>query len=275
MTISMTEAGLDEINNSDAVYDLGTSLYRGYSDCTMRITYTATVNSSADMIYGDDGNPNTVTLEWRRTNMDYYDTLEDDCHFYAYGLDLLKEFNDGKGNVANVQFKIWNNTDKYWVQAALNEAEGVYYVTDHVDAEADATTFVPVSDTQKIIVKGLEDDEYVLTEIATDDKYLLLKDPITVKITTAETDMICAVCGKPGLTATATVNGDPVAMTEDNGSVSAIVPFKVTNVRAPEMPKTGEQGTWLFAAGGVMLVSLAAGGILICIKRRRRQADEK
>lgn len=111
---------------------------------------------------GDDGNPNTVTLEWRRTNMDYYDTLEDDCHFYSYGLDLLKEFNDGKGNVANVQFKIWNNTDKYWVQAALNEAEGVYYVTDHVDAEADATTFVPVEGTQKIIVKGLEDDEYVL-----------------------------------------------------------------------------------------------------------------
>ena len=275
MTISMTEAGLDEINNSDAVYDLGTSLYRGYSDCTMRITYTATVNSSADMVYGDDGNPNTVTLEWRRTNMDYYDTLEDDCHFYSYGLDLLKEFNDGKGNVANVQFKIWNNTDKYWVQAALNEAEGVYYVTDHVDAETDATTFVPVSDTQKIIVKGLEDDEYVLTEIATDDKYLLLKDPITVKITTAENDVICAVCGKPGLTATATVNGDPVAMTEDNGSVSAIVPFKVTNVRAPEMPKTGEQGTWLFAAGGVMLVSLAAGGILIYIKRHRKQSEGK
>ena len=55
------------------------------------------VNSSADMVYGDDGNPNAVTLEWRRTNMDYHDTLEDDCHFYATGLDLLKEFNDGKG----------------------------------------------------------------------------------------------------------------------------------------------------------------------------------
>ena len=275
MTISMTESGLDEINNSDAVYDLGTSLYRGYSGCTMRITYTATVNSSADMVYGDDGNPNDVTLEWRRTNMDYYDMLEDDCHFYAYGLDLLKEFNDGKGNAANVQFKIWNETDKYWVQAVLNESEGIYYVTDHVDAEADATTFIPVEGTQKITVKGLEDDEYVLTEIATDNKYLLLKDPITVKIMTAENDVICAVCGKPGLTASATVNGDPVAMTEDNGSVSAIVPFKVTNVRGPEMPKTGDRGTWLYAAGGVMLVSLAAGGILLYVKSRRKQADEK
>lgn len=275
MTVTMTESGLDEINNSNAVYDLSTSLYRGYSDCTMRITYTATVNSSADMVYGDDGNPNDVTLEWRRTNMDYYDTLEDDCHFYSYGLDLLKEFNDGKGHVNNVQFKIWNDTDKYWVQAALNEAEGVYYVTDHVDAEADATVFTPVEGTQKIIVKGLEDDEYMLTEIATDDKYLLLKDPITVKITTAENDVICAVCGKPGLTASATVNGDPVAMTEDNGSVSAIVPFKMTNVRGPEMPKTGDQGTWLYAAGGTMLVSLAAGGILLYVKRRKNQPESK
>lgn len=275
MTVTMTESGLDEINNSNAVYDLSTSLYRGYSDCTMRITYTATVNSSADMVYGDDGNPNDVTLEWRRTNMTYFDTLEDDCHFYSYGLDLLKEFNDGKGNVANVQFKIWNDTDKYWVQAALNEAEGVYYVTDHVDAEADATTFVPVEGTQKIIVKGLEDDEYILTEIATDDKYLLLKDPITVTISTAENNVICAVCGKSGLTASATVNGDPVAMTEDNGSISAIVPFKVTNVRGPEMPKTGDQGTWLYAAGGTMLVSLAAGGILLYVKRRKNQPESK
>lgn len=275
MTITMTAAGLDEINNSNAVYDLSSSIYHGYSNCTMRITYTATVNSSADMVYGDNGNPNDVTLEWRRTNMDYYDTLEDDCHFYSYGLDLLKEFNDGKGRVNNVHFKIWNETDQYWVQATLNAAEGVYYVTDHVGDEEDATTFTPVEGTQKIIVKGLEDDEYVLTEIATDNYYQLLKDPITVKITTAETTDICAVCGKPSLTATATVNGDPVAMTEDNGSVSAIVPFKVTNVRVPEIPKTGDSGTRMLVAGGTMIASLAACGILICVIRRKKASESK
>lgn len=275
MTVTMTEAGLDEINNSAAVYDLSTSIYRGYSNCTMRITYTATVNSSADVVYGDNGNPNTVTLEWRRTNMDYYDTLEDDCHFYSYGIDLLKQFEDGKGDVENVEFKVWNNTDKYWVTAELNAAEGIYYVKDHVAEETDATVFIPMSDSKKIVVKGLEDDEYILTEIATDDKYLLLRESIKVKITAAESDEICAVCGKPGLTATATVNGDPVTMTEDNGSASAIVPFKVTNVRGPEMPKTGDRGTWLYAAGGIMLISLAAGGILICIKRHGKQSEEK
>jgi len=41
MRIKMTDAGLEELNNSDAVYDPNTSLYRGYSGCTMRISYTA------------------------------------------------------------------------------------------------------------------------------------------------------------------------------------------------------------------------------------------
>ena len=46
--------------------------------------------------------------------------------------------------------------------------EGIYYVTDHVENEADATHFVPVvpqvkpidtDDNQyKVIIKGLEDD---------------------------------------------------------------------------------------------------------------------
>ena len=48
---------------------------RGYSDCTMRITYKATVNSSADTVYGDNGNPNDVVLTWKRTNTEYFDTF--------------------------------------------------------------------------------------------------------------------------------------------------------------------------------------------------------
>lgn len=276
MTIEMRTAGLDEINNSAAVYDLNSSIYRGYSNCTMRITYAATVNSSADTVYGDNGNPNEVVLTWKRTNTDYYDTLTDDCHFYVYGLDLLKEFEDGKGDVKNVKFKVWNNTDKYWVTAKLNAAEGVYYVTDHKAQEADATTFIPVSGTQKIIVKGLEDDEYVLTEIETDDGYTLLKDDITVVIKAAENTEICAVCGKPGLTAAATVNGDAVQMTEDNGSLSAIVPFKVINTRGFDVPQTGESGIWFLTVGGVMVVCLSAAAFLCFLfVKKRKQSEEK
>lgn len=273
MTIEMTATGLNEINNSDAVYDLAASLYRGYSDCTMRITYKATVNSSADTVYGDNGNPNDVVLTWKRTNTEYFDTLEDDCHFYVYGLDLLKQFSDGKGDFANVQFKLYNNTDQYWVTAELNETEGIYYVKDQAADEADATTFIPVS-TGKIIVRGLEDDEYIITEIATDDGYTLLKDAITVVITSAENGIVCDVCGKSGITATATVNGDAVGMIEDNGSLSAIVPMSVVNTRGFDLPQTGENGTWMFAVGGVLIVSLSAA-VIFFILAKKRKADEQ
>ena len=103
MTISMTDTGLSEINSATSVYDPATEqIRRGYSDLTMRITYAATVNSSADTVYGDNGNPNEVVLTWKRTNTSYYDTLNDDCHVYVYGLDLLKQFSDDNGNFENV-----------------------------------------------------------------------------------------------------------------------------------------------------------------------------
>lgn len=91
MTIRMTDTGLAEINEAATVYT--DSVKRGYSDCTMRITYAATLTSDAKM--GDTDNPNTVTLIWKRTNTTYYDTLEDCCHVYTYGIDVLKQFSDG------------------------------------------------------------------------------------------------------------------------------------------------------------------------------------
>ena len=100
MTIKMTEAGLSEINESEGVYV--DSVKRGYSDCAMRITYAATLTADAQM--GDKDNPNTVTLTWKRTNTTYFDTLEDCCHVYTYGVDILKQFSDSKGNIQNVKF---------------------------------------------------------------------------------------------------------------------------------------------------------------------------
>ena len=47
MTIRMTESGLSEINESESVYV--DSVKRGYSDCTMRTTYAATLTSDAQM----------------------------------------------------------------------------------------------------------------------------------------------------------------------------------------------------------------------------------
>ena len=71
MTIRMTETGLVEINEATSVYT--DSVKRGYSNCTMRITYAATLTADAKM--GDTDNLNEVELTWRRTNSTYFDTL--------------------------------------------------------------------------------------------------------------------------------------------------------------------------------------------------------
>ena len=272
MTISMTAEGLSEINAATTVYDPATSLLRGYSNLTMRITYACTVNSDASVVYGDSGNPNDVTLTWKRTNTEYYDTLTDDCHVYTYGIDLTKEFSDNNGNFDNVKFLLKNATDNYYVQAALNKAEGVYYVTGHTEKEADATKFSPMSgevNHGKVLVKGLEDDSYIITEVATDAGYTLLKENITVDIASSDSATICSVCGKSLKTASAKVNGKDVAMNEDNSSASALVPLTVTNTRGFDLPKTGGKGNALIYGLGIVAL-LTAGGITSFYLRKRR-----
>jgi len=67
MSITMTESGLSEINTSKTVYADASMVNSGYSDCTLRITYSAQLDKAAN--YGDKGNTNDVVLTWKRTSM--------------------------------------------------------------------------------------------------------------------------------------------------------------------------------------------------------------
>ena len=260
MTIRMTDTDLSEINEATTVYT--NSVKRGYSDCTMRITYAATLTADAQM--GDTDNPNKVKLTWKRTNTTYYDTLEDCCHVYTYGVDVLKQFSDNGGNLRNVKFKLHNDTDDVYVIA--EQKDDVYYTKGFATKKADATTFVPNS-SGHIVVKGLEDDTYSLTEIATDKDYVLLRDAVKIVIKTAENGQ-CEKCGAKLLTASATVNGKDVTMTDGN----AIVPLTVVNNPGFDLPKTGGYGTWMFTVGGVALLGAAA---FIVIRSRKQHKNEQ
>ena len=309
MTIEMTAAGLAEINTSKAVYTEAGMVNSGYSDCTLRITYAATVNSDDSVVYGDAGNPNEVVLTWKRTSSDFYDTLVDDAHIYTYGLELTKLFSDGKGDFSKVEFILHNDTDDYFVKAELNEDEGIYYVTDHVAAEAGATHFIPVTsggEDGKVIVKGLEDDTYTITEVRTDNGYTLLKDDIEVVISQAETTEICDIYASDVLgliqndpryatiihdtgdlknmpqkhlehhllTASATVDGNAVTMLTDNGSANAEAPLRVVNTRGFDLPKTGDNGTKMLTISGTLLI-LCAGGFAIFLVMSKRKKNAK
>lgn len=258
MTIRMTDTGLSEINEVATVYT--DSVKRGYSDCTMRISYAATLTADAKM--GDADNPNEVVLTWRRTNNTYFDTLKDCCHVYTYGIDVLKQFSDNGGNVRNVKFRLHNDSDDCYIIADLKD--GIYYAKGITSKKSDATTFIPNS-SGHIVVKGLEDDTYSLTEIATDKGYVLLRDAVKIVIKTAESGQ-CEKCGAKLLTASATVNGKDVTMSEGN----AIVPLTVVNNPGFDLPKTGGYGVWMYTVGGVLLLGAAA---FIVIRSRKHKNE--
>ena len=259
MTIRMTDTGLAEINEAATVYT--DSVKRGYSDCTMRLTYAAALTADAKL--GDTDNPNEVVLTWKRTNTTYFDTLKDCCHVYTYGIDVLKQFGDNGGNLRNVKFRLHNDTDDVFVIADLKD--GVYYAKGFAAKKADATTFIPNS-SGHIVVKGLEDDTYSLTETATDKGYVLLKDAVKIIIKANENGQ-CEKCSAKLLTASATVNSKDITMTEGN----AIVPLTVVNNPGFDLPKTGGYGTWMFTVGGVALLGAAA---FIVVKSRKHKSEQ-
>ena len=293
MTVEMTAKGLAEINKSKTVYADAGMVNSGFSDCTMRLTYTAKVDSDNSLVVGDKGNDNKVVLTWKRTSETFYDTLVDDAHVYTYGIDLTKLFSDGKGDFSKVEFLVQNKTDNYYVQAKLNQDEGIYYVTGHTANKEDATHFVPVKtgDTKgRILIKGLEDDTYTMTEVRTDNGYVLLKQDIEVVISQKESTENCTIYASDALgliqndpryakviqsdadlknipqkhlvhkllTASATVSGKNVNMTEDNGSANAAAPLTVVNTRGFDLPKTGDNGTMMFTIVGILLMVGAA-----------------
>ena len=303
MTVEITAKGLAEINKSKAIYSDANMVSSGFSDFTMRLTYTAKVDSDNSLVVGDKGNDNKVVLTWKRSSETFYDTLVDDAHVYTYGIDLAKLFSDGKGDFSKVEFLLENKTDNYYVKAELHKDEGVYYVTGHTTDKADATHFVPVKtgDTKgRILIKGLEDDTYSMTEVRTDSGYVLLKQDIEVVISQKEGAESCTVYASDALgliqndpryakviqsdadlknipqkhlehkllTASATVSGKKVNMTEDNGSANAEAPLTVVNTRGFDLPKTGDYGTMMFTVVGILLM-VGAAAVLYMVSNKK------
>ena len=205
MTVDITEAGLSEINGN--AENINGELFASYSNYTMRVTYTATINADASFLCGDEGNCNQVVLTWKRTSAEYYDTLIDDCHVFSFGVDLTKLFSNLDSESAtemnmfqHVKFRIRNVIDGYWLTAVCDEETGIYYVTGHVVEEADATVFNPVTvngEFGKVVIKGVEDDSYEIFEIETANGYTLLKDEIVVDIFVEEDlDRLCDIYTK-------------------------------------------------------------------------------
>ena len=281
MKIEMTKAGLSELNKK-------------YSDKYIVAYYTAKVNTDDSVVLGDKGNPNDVSLMWKRTNTNYYDILKDKCIVYSYGYDLTKKFSDSKGDATKVKFVVKNKTDNYYLVARADRA-GVYQVTGKSAKEADATQFSPSSD-GKLVINGIEGDEYGFTETHSDAGYSLLKKEVIVKVKETKADITPTEANITGIqsksdadstandvvpngavlkndvtvqttAASATVDETKATMTKHDDSGNAYINMQITNQKQFMLPMTGGAGNYLMIIAGVVV---AGCGILILNKNRRR-----
>ena len=262
MKIEMTKAGLNELNKK-------------YSDKYIVVYYTAKVNTNDSVVLGDKGNPNDVSLTWKRTSTNYYDILKDKCIVYSYGYYLTK-----------------NKTDNYYLVAT--GSNGVYQVTGKSATEADATQFSP-SSAGKLVINGIEADEYAFTETHSDAGYSLLKKDITVKVTETKANITPTIANITGIqskadtdstandgvangtalnnnvtvqtiAASATVDDTKATMTKQGESDNAYINMEVTNQKQFLLPMTGGAGSYLLIIVGVVV---AGCGVMIFRKNKK------
>ena len=278
MIITITKEGLEEINTK-------------LSNKWMVIAYSCTINTDDSPVLGDSGNINEVTLEWKRTNMEEVDTLEDRAKVYIFGLNIQKMFSDQKGKFQDVKFLLQNKTDGYYLKA--KGENGVYYITDQEKgtSEKEGTIFNP-GEKGNLTINGLEADTYILTEIATANGYSLLKEPMVIDIRSTVDDIIPSrttlydilditnnpnkeVIETPGERASASIDGTNTTMSEfhsETGIVSANgrVDIEVINNKTFKLPQTGGYGTWIFTLAGC---GAALGGVVLVTRRSNKKDD--
>ena len=282
MKIEMTKAGLSELNKK-------------YSDKYIVVYYTAKVNTDDTVVLGDKGNPNDVSLTWKRTSTDYYDILKDKCIVYSYGYDLTKKFSDNKGDATKAKFVIQNKSDNYYLVARADRA-GVYQITGKSATEEAATQFSP--DTSgKLVINGIEADKYAFTETHSDAGYTLLKKEIIVNITSTKANItpteanITGIQSKNGndstandgvkngkelandvavqtINASATVDDKKATMSANGESTNAFVDMQVTNQKQFLLPMTGGAGSYALIIAGVVI---AGCGFIIIKKNQKRK----
>ena len=219
---------------------------------SFEITYKATLNGNA--VLGQTGNKNTVKLEWKNNGETTTNTeTGNETTVFTYGIDLVKK-GESDTFLKDVQFTLTAENN-----IAVNikkDSTDTYYIP------GGNLNTITTNNQGKISIRGLAPGTYKLTETKTNSGYVLLKDPVVIKI--EQTDSTTGA-------AKAYVNNSSTetTMTFDNlntGSNTAKVEVTVVNNKGFDLPQTGAAGTALFAIVGIVLAAVA-GGLLFFLKR--------
>lgn len=216
------------------------------------ITYKVKLNDKA--VLGQDGNKNSVKLQYKNDIKDEFkDVPGNDTTVFTYGIDLLKKGKGADNVLEGVEFKLTDGKDN--AVSVEKKGTNTFYTPGGTSNEVTTAT------DGKIYIRGLKPGTYKLTETKTNAGYVLLKDPVVIEIkddnATGEAE--------------ASVDSKPVTMQNDQknkDSAKAEVPLTVVNSKGFDLPVTGGRGIALFTIAGIAIVA-AAGSLLFMRKRSK------
>ena len=191
-------------------------------DATLTVTYNAVLNEKADITNGEK---NDAEITWGdASNTEWSETVTK-----TYQFDILKydANDDEKEPLAGAAFQLKDASGNVVKLIKVSDTE--YRVADGDETGAvDGFTTVAYG---KIVIKGVDLDEYTLVETAAPAGYNTLKGP--VEVTVLETNALTV---------------------------------EVPNASGTELPSTGGMGTTIFYVLGSILVIGAA--VLLVTKKR-------
>ena len=212
------------------------------------VTYYAQVNENA--VIADEASVNKAKVEYGTNSHTEYDTTET----YVWKMDIVKYTmeQETEKKLAGATFKLSRDKEGVDVIKLAKVDDTTYRLALPTETEGVVDT-ITTGETGELVINGLADGTYYLTETKAPRGYNLLREPVKVKIdhTTAN--------GK--LTETSFVADQ--TETDTSGVV------KVENNAGAELPSTGGIGTTVFYVLGS---AMALGAVILLVTKKRMAA---
>lgn len=265
--------------------------YNAVLNETAKIGYEGQLNK-VDLTYSN--NPNEEYKPWDENGdfsgdevTDKGTTKEDGVIVFTYGFDINKYENGVvTDKLADAQFAIYYYDAGGAVKYLVVE-NGLFKGATVDNPTAESNSIWTSTDTDNIVIKGLDAGTYYIKEIAPPDGYNKLTEDVEVVVSSTYTDNTIQDGDKSvpiyrqSWTYSASGNNDKLAMDKisvgysnntkyQNGDTLATV--DIENKAGSTLPGTGGIGTTIFYLGGGAMAAI--GGIYLISKRRMRKSEE-
>lgn len=218
------------------------------TDDVVTVTYYAQINKNAKI--ADEANVNKAKVEYGTNSHTEYDTTET----YVWKMNIVKYTmeQETEKRLAGATFQLSRDAAGAQVIKLVKVDDTTYRLALPTETNTAVDT-ITTGETGELVINGLADGTYYLTETKAPRGYNLLREPVKVKIdhTTAN--------GK--LTETSFVADQ--TETDTSGVV------KVENNAGAELPSTGGIGTTAFYVLGS---AMALGAVILLVTKKRMAA---